>query len=300
MQIRPAGACKRDRSSLQVILSLFPSISAMRVPVLAYHAVNIAGNDYATNDHVAFAADLRLIDDLGLRIMPLRWVVDQLLGLADRNLDRCVALTCDDGSAFDFHDLEHPEHGAQRSLFNAMRDFIAERGAQAQPDLHLTSFVIASPEARERMDRVCLAGKGWMGEDWWREASESGLMAIENHSWDHNHPCMESPGVDGLPRGSFLDVNNHTRAEAEIAAATRYINQHIAPRRTQIFCYPFSHVSEYLRSEYLPRFGDEHGMQAAMGDGAMPVTLQADRWNLPRYICGWHWKSPEALRAILR
>ena len=36
-----------------------------------------------------------------------------------------------------------------------------------------------------------------------------------------------------------------------------------------------------------------------MGDGATPVTLQSDRWNLPRYICGWHWKSPETLRTIL-
>jgi hypothetical protein len=27
--------------------------------------------------------------------------------------------------------------------------------------------------------------------------------------------------------------------------------------------------------------------------------MTSDRWNLPRYICGWHWRSPEALRAIL-
>ena len=271
----------------------------MRVPVLAYHAVNIAGNDYATNDHVAFAVDLRLIDDLGLRIVPLHWVVDQVIGAADRDLTGCVALTCDDGSAFDFHDLDHPTHGPQRSLFNCLQDFIAERGAQAQPDLHLTSFVIASPEARERMDQACLAGLGWMGEDWWREANESGLMAIENHSWDHNHPCLDTPGIDGLARGSFLDVNNRTRAEAEIAAATRYINDRIAPRRTRIFCYPFSHVPEYLRSEYLPDATAGHGIHAAMGDGATPVTQQSDRWNLPRYICGWHWKSPDALRSIL-
>lgn len=271
----------------------------MRVPVLAYHAVNIAGNDYATNDHVAFAADLRLIDDLGLRIVPLKWVVEQILGLADRDLERCVALTCDDGSDFDFRDLEHPKYGLQRSLLSCLRDFVSERGPEAQPNLHLTSFVIASPEARERMDQACLAGQGWMNENWWHEASESGLMAIENHSWDHNHPCLESPGVDALPRGSFLDVNNYGRADAEIAAASRYINARIAPQRTRIFCYPFSHVPDYLRTDYLPNHGSEHGMIAAMGDGATPVTMQSDRWNLPRYICGWHWKSPEALRSIL-
>ncbi len=272
----------------------------MRVPVLAYHAVNISGNDYADNDHVAFADDLRLIDDLGMRIVPLQWVVDQLTGAANRNLERCVALTCDDGSLFDFEDLDYPTHGIQRSLYNCLRDFVAERGAQAQPDLHLTSFVIASPQAREQMDTDCLAGRGWMGEQWWRQAAESGLIAIENHSWDHNHPCLPAPGIDGMPRGSFLDVDNFTRADGEIAAATRYINERIAPQRTRIFCYPFSHVANYLRDEYLPQFAEAHGMLAAMGDGATPVTRDSNRWDLPRYICGWHWKSPAALREILR
>ena len=271
----------------------------MRVPVLAYHAVNIAGNDYANNDHVAFAADLRLIDDLGLRIVPLQWVVEQVLGTASRDLDRCVALSCDDGSAFDFHDLVHPEHGPQRSLYNVMRDFIAERGANAQPDLHLTAFVIASHEARDAMDKACLVGRGWMSDDWWRQAQQTGLIAIENHSWDHNHPCLDAPGPDGMPRGSFLDVNNRIRAKEEIAAAARFIDARIAPAQTRIFCYPFSHVADYLRTDYFPNCGSEHGMLAAMGDGAEPVTEFSDRWDLPRYICGWHWKSPDVLRGIL-
>lgn len=271
----------------------------MRVPVLAYHAVNIAGNDYASNDPVAFAADLRLIHALGLRIVPLEWVVEQVAGIGDRDLDGCVALTCDDGSSFDFEDLDHPTHGRQRSLYNSLLDFSAEQGADAQPDLHLTSFVIASPEARQHLDRDCLAGQDWMSDRWWADAQRSGLIAIENHSWDHNHPAVPLPGIEGMTRGSFLEVDNRARARAEIADATAYINARIAPARTRIFCYPFSHVPEYLRSEYFPRHADEHGMIAAMGDGAEPVTMSSDRWNLPRYICGWHWKSPEALRGIL-
>ena len=272
----------------------------MRVPVLAYHAINISGNDYASNDHVAFAADLRLIDDLGLRIVPLQWVVEQVIGLANRDLSRCVALTCDDGSAFDFIDLEYLEQGLQRSLYNCMRDFVAERGPAAQPDLQLTSFVIASAQARRLMDERCLFSRDWMGDDWWRPAIDSGMFAIENHSWDHNHPCLPAPGFAGMPRGSFLDVNNFARADAEIAAATRFINERIAPQKTRIFCYPFGHVADYLHDEYLPDFADSHGMLAAMGDGAAPVTTDSSRWNLPRYICGWHWKSPEALRGILQ
>jgi peptidoglycan/xylan/chitin deacetylase (PgdA/CDA1 family) len=271
----------------------------MRVPILAYHAVNIAGNDYANNDHVAFAADLRLIDDLGLRIVPLHWVVDQLLGTANRDLSRCVALTCDDGSDFDWHDLDHPTHGPQRSLFNIMADFTAERGAQAQPDLHLTCFVIASSEARDYLDRNCLAGLGWMSDRWWKPALQSGRIAIENHSFDHNHAAIPLPGIDGMQRGTFHPVDNRKRADAEIAQAARCIDAVIAPQRTTLFCYPYSNVNDFLRTDYFPRLEHEHGMRAAFGDGAKPVEESSDRWNLPRYICGHHWKSAQELRTIL-
>jgi len=272
----------------------------MRIPVLTYHAVNIAGNDYANNDHVAFAADLRLIDDLGLRIVPLHWVVDALLGDTRRALEDCVALTCDDGTDFDFFDLHHPEHGTQRSLYNCMLDFIAERGADAQPDLHLTCFVIASTEARQHLDRQRLWGRDWISDRWWRRALDSGRVAIENHSWDHNHDAIPQPGIDGMQRGSFHPVDNQTRADAEIAAATRAIDAVIAPRRASLFCYPYSDVNDYLRLEYFPRFRDVHGMRAAFGAEAAPIKIGSDRWNLPRYICGHHWKSADELRAILQ
>jgi len=272
----------------------------MRVPVLTYHAVNISGNDYANNDPVAFAADLRQIDDLGLRIVPLHWVVDRLLGGHARALAGCVALTCDDGSDFDYFDLQHPTHGPQRSLHNALTDFCYERGFDAQPDLHLTCFVIASAEARAQLDRNCLAGHGWMGDRWWRPALQSGRIAIENHSWDHNHMAIAQPGIDGMPRGSFHVVDNQTRADAQIAAAARAIDAIVAPQRTSLFCYPYSQTNDYLRLEYFPRHEAAHGMRAAFGDGATPVTPDSDRWNLPRYICGYHWKSSEELRTILR
>lgn len=272
----------------------------MRVPVLAYHAVNIAGNDYATNDHVAFAADLRLIDDLGLRVVPAHWVVDQIVGSVNRDLSGCVALTCDDGSEFDYFDLDHPTHGTQRSLFNCMADFARERTTAAQSDLHLTSFVIASPPAREQIDRHCLVGRGWMSDRWWRPALESGRMAIENHSWDHNHAAIALPGVEDMQRGSFHAVDNRERADAEIAAATRHIDCVIAPSHTTLFCYPYGHVNDYLRLEYFPQWEKVHGMRAAFGDAAAPLSMHSDRWNLPRYICGWHWKSSDQLRAILR
>ncbi|HZX91358.1 MAG TPA: polysaccharide deacetylase family protein [Rudaea sp.] len=270
----------------------------MRVPVLTYHSNNIAGNDYTGNDHVAFAADLRLIDDLGLRIVPLQHVVDRLLGRHADDLHRCVALTCDDGTDFDHVDIDHPTDGLQRSLFNCLRDFRSLRGDEAQPDLHLTSFVISDPGARELMDKACMVGRGWMNEAWWREVDSSGLMAIENHSWDHNHPCLPTPGPLGLVRGDFFAIKTEAQAEFEITQAQDYLQARLG-RRPRLFCYPFGHISEYLYKDWLPTRGPQVGLDAAFGDGATPVTESGDRWNLPRYICGWHWKTPDELRAIL-
>jgi len=270
----------------------------MRVPVLAYHANNIDGNDYMGNDHVAFAADLRLIDDLGLRIVPLQRVVDRLLGRHDDDLANCVALTCDDGTDFDFVDIDHPTDGRQRSLFNCLCDFRGLRGDESQPNLHLTAFVIADPVARLEMDRTCMAGLGWMRDSWWRQAQESGLMSLENHSWDHNHPCLPSPGPHGLVRGDFLAIATEDQAEFEITRAQEFLHAKLG-RTPQLFCYPFGHISDYLYKEWLPQRGPQIGLDAAFGDGATPLHEASDRWNLPRYICGWHWKTPEELRSIL-
>ena len=270
----------------------------MRVPVLAYHAANISGNDYATNDHLAFAADLESIHALGKRIVPVHWVIDALHGDTSRDLTDCVALTCDDGTDFDYFDRDHPLHGPQRSLYNCMMDFSAAHGVDAQPNLHLTCFVIASPEARREIDRTCLIDGDWINDRWWPAAVESGRIAIENHSWDHNHEAIPLPGVGGMERGSFFPVDTRERADAEIADAARAIDAIIAPHRTTLFCYPFGHVNDYLPNQYFPQ--NPSVARAAFGDGAQPVTLQTSRWNVPRYICGWHWKSPDALAAILR
>jgi hypothetical protein len=162
----------------------------VRVPILTYHGVNIAGNDYLGNDHVAFAADLALIQRLGLRIVPVAWVVDNLQGRTQRDLTDCVALTCDDGSDFDYHDLDHPQHGRQRSFYNTLLDFRGEHGRDAQPGLHLTSFVIADPVARAEMDRSCLVGRDWMNAAWWRAAQD----VFEQQAVHPRHRHQLAPG----------------------------------------------------------------------------------------------------------
>ncbi len=272
----------------------------MRATILAYHAVNIAGNDYSNNDHVAFASDLETIHRLGLQIVPLAWVVDALLGRTDRDLSDVVALSCDDGSDFDYFDLDHPQHGRQRSLFNALIDFRRRHGVDAQPHLHLTSFVIASPVARETLDRRCLAGRNWMRDSWWRAAHASRLVAIENHSWDHNHAELSETVQRAQAKGTFRTIDTHADADAEIRQASDWLDQHCPARATSLFAYPYGETNDYLTGEYFPRHAHEHRLRAAAGTEPAPIDGSSDVWNLPRYVCGHHWSAPEALESILR
>jgi hypothetical protein len=178
----------------------------MRVPVLTYHSNNVVGNDYATNDHVALTEDLGRIHAGGFRIVPLSQVVDVRLGVADEtSVENAVALCCDDGSWFDWHNLDHPTCGRQKSFANILRDFHAETGAP----VHLTSFVIVSPAARIVLDRTCLVGHGWWTDDWWRDAEREGLVAIESHSWDHNHATLPETAQRDGRRGTFRSIDTH-------------------------------------------------------------------------------------------
>jgi hypothetical protein len=199
------------------------------VPVLAYHATNIDGNDYATNDHVAFAQDLQRIDALGYRVVALSDVVDALLN--DALLpERSVAITFDDGTDFDFHDRMHPTHGLQRGMLNILLDFIHEHGAQRQPRLHATAFVIVSPQAREELGRRSMIGAGWWNDDWWPHAIASWLLGVANHSWDHNHDLVSTAPARSAT-GTFRCIDTWVLADFEIRQARAYIDRKLPTRR---------------------------------------------------------------------
>ena len=268
------------------------------VPILTYHATNVGGNDYASNDHVAFAHDLRLIDALGYRVVPLGQVVDALLhrtGLPDK----AVAISFDDGTDFDYHDLPHSTHGVQRSMMNIMHDFIAEFGVSRQPLLHATTFVVVSPEAREEMDRKCLVGSGWYRDTWWKPAVASGLLAVANHSWDHNHGAVTSTS-GRRAANTFRCIDDRALADLEIRQARDYIDA-VAPNAAAgLFAYPYGDTNDYLLTEYFPLGESVTGARAAFGTQAGRVGLGANRWHLPRYVCGADWHSPDDLTHLLR
>jgi peptidoglycan/xylan/chitin deacetylase (PgdA/CDA1 family) len=270
----------------------------MRVPILTYHSSTAASCGRDGNDHLALAEDLALIDAKGWRVVPLQRVVDRHLGRSREDLSRCVALTCDDGTDLDVRDVDYPGSGWQPSFLSclsAARDATAGR----QDGMHMTSFVIADPAARALMDRECLHGLGWMGEDWWPLAMDSGLMDIGCHSWDHNHPVLPWPGVDGMPRGDFLAVDNAVRAASQLDRAMDYVNQRLARRACRYFAYPYGQASRFLVDDYLPSRGPALGLDAAFGVQGEPVTADSRRWLLPRFVCGWHWHSTSELSGLL-
>jgi peptidoglycan/xylan/chitin deacetylase (PgdA/CDA1 family) len=270
---------------------------ALRVPVLMYHGCVVDGVEYSNNTHVAFAHDLRALTELGFTITSLTDVVDALL-CGSRLPDRAVAITFDDGTDFDYHDLPHPLHGLQRSIINIMRDFRVSTSGDLQPHLHATSFVIVSPSARRDIDHKDLIGQDWIRDTWWKPAVESGLLGIANHSWDHNHPNVRHD-VPRRETGTFKVIDSEELADLEVRRAYEYI-QAVAPNNSSdLFAYPYGEASDFLVREYFPRGPEVTGVRAGFGTTPGPITQASNRWQLPRYVWGTHWHTPEELESIL-
>jgi hypothetical protein len=277
----------------------FYQSSRLAVPVLTYHSINIDANTYAQNDHMAFAEDLRLIDKLGMRVIPLETVVNWHRGeLPDSAIEAGVALTLDDGTSFDYDSIEHPTCGLQTGMFKLLAEFSREVPETRQPSLHVSSFVIVSPAARVELDRRNMVGKSWWGDDWWQPAQASGLMSIESHSWDHNHPTLAQVAQKDNQSGDFRLIATPEDCRVQIDQSGDYIET-VTGYRPRYFAYPWGQASDYLRRDYFPNCQEQHQFQAAFSSEPRPVTKRDDLWFLPRYVCGRDWKSTEELERIL-
>jgi Polysaccharide deacetylase len=271
----------------------------MRAAVLTYHSQNINGRDRNFNDHLALEDDLRLIERLNIPVVSLHAIVDALVGrIGPGMVDGAVAVCCDDGTVFDWYDMEHAAHGPQRSFANLLAAHAARRGGSCVPQL--TSFVIASPLARGEIDAGCYNGNAYSNDAWWAEAAATERVAIENHSWDHAHACVTEICQREQRKGSFLGIETWVEADAEIRRAADFIDQRIPPRRTTLFAYPYGEVSDYLAEEYLPRFRHQHRVAAAFTTEPQIVTSGQDLWRLPRFVCGSHWHSTHELEQLLK
>jgi len=281
----------------------------VKAVVLTYHSHRVQGPGYAQNDHIALPVDLLTIDKVGGRIVSLATLVDAIeahqTGTAPSESDATlVALTFDDGPRWDFADFVHPDLGNQRGFVNAMRDFRHTQNEAAQPGLAATSFVIASPEARRAMETTFDAEytflqAGALNDDWWSQAIDTGLITIGNHSWDHLHPALDSVAHSRQVRGDFTQVTSTDDANAQIRSAMAYINTRTTGRAAPFFAYPFGHFNDFLLDDYLPREGRAMGLRAAFTTEPKVIDGTQSVWRLPRFTCGHHWRSPEALAAIL-
>ena len=92
------------------------------VPVLTYHSQNITGNDYATNDRQALAADIQAISQAGLQVISLANFVDWLIGILPEAFARnSVVLTSDDAPIFDYEAVEYRNFGLQTPTRSILR-----------------------------------------------------------------------------------------------------------------------------------------------------------------------------------
>lgn len=257
--------------------------------VLCYHSTNVSGHDYALNDHVALRADLTALHAAGFELVHAsNWE-----GAAGADHPR-AAITFDDGMVLDALDFEHPNWGHQDSFLRILREHHQATGQHCVA----ASFVIASPQARAELDRKDFRSLNVWHDHWWRQASDSGYMTIENHSWDHNHPSLDQSVQRHNQRGSFLTIETLGEAMAEVAQASDYIHLRCG-RRPTLFAYPWGQANDYLVGEFFPQQAAALGIEAAFVT-APRADREATSWSIPRLVCGTDWRSPLEFAEILR
>lgn len=256
--------------------------------ILCYHSTNVSGHDYGLNDHVALRADLAAVHGRGIEVVPAREAVREPLSERPR-----IAITFDDGMILDAIDFEHPSWGHQDSFLRILREHHHATGQRVEA----ASFVIASPQARAELDRKDFLSLNVWHDDWWRPATDSGYLTIENHSWDHNHPSLERSVQRDNVRGTFRVIDSYADARAEVGLASNYIEQRCG-RRPQLFAYPWGEDNAYLVDAFFPTFGAELGILGAFVTSDGPPS-SFNRWRIPRVVCGTDWRSPAQFADML-
>ena len=144
-----------------------------------------------------------------------------------------------------------------------------------------------------------MIGQGWWGVEWWREATASGVMDVECHSWDHVHPNLDEVAQQDQVKGDFGMVRTYADCDVQFARAGAYMGANLG-KRPSLFAYPYGQVSDYVTDEYLPTYRAEHQFRAAFTTDSRAVSRSDNIWRLPRYVFGQDWKTPEGLKDILK
>jgi len=282
--------------------SLISSEFSFNIPVLCYHSWTVNGIDYGINDHVSLEEDLRTLSQQGYEIISPTALVKLI---EDRNSSpkasgrKLVCLTFDDGRDYDYYDYVDEKWGNVKSFHKILSE---SRGYISQFDSgpRGVSFVIASPEARKILDKECGRGRNEWRDSWWACAAKEGMLGIANHSWDHVHDAIPKVRQKDNKKGSFYEVNNFADSEAQIADAQEYVNTLTEGYALPFFCYPYGEAPDYLVAEYFPNNGKRLGLRAAFSTEMGYVTPETNIWNIPRFVCGGHWKTKEEFLNLLK
>jgi peptidoglycan/xylan/chitin deacetylase (PgdA/CDA1 family) len=270
------------------------------IPVLTYHARNIAGYDYSNNDHVALAQDLATIRALGMQVIRATQLVAALREGSFASLPpKSLVITFDDGPLHDVDDVIDPQYGPQKSMLNILKaqDRRLWGLLRRAPSVSATTFVIASEQARTQISLSSLGHADGYTDRWWHHEQQAGYLDIGSHSWNHVHPAATEMADHPTLVEAFHKLNTREQADLQIvqaAQAVRQVTQHDAAR---LFAYPYGYPSEYLVHEYLPQ---QTEVWAAFTTIAGHVTQDCNVWMIPRFVCGHHWKSTEQFRDLLR
>ena len=264
-------------------------VSEPGIPVLSWCGARIHGHDYANNDGVAFGQDLALIQSLGLRVLPLLQIVHwQIEGCGIDEPGKVVGLCWEGGTRFDFEACSHPAFGPQPGLLNLLREFRTRHPEQQQA--HASVFALLSPQARAQIDRERFAGSRSWSDAAWQQWHAEGLCSLENGSWSHSALAADGSG--------FAAISDWRSCRDEIMQAAQHAHW-ITGYWPRLFAYPGGTASDYVRTRWFPDLIAEHRTLAAFGQQGQHLSRAHDRWNLPRYLCGTHWRSPEQLRELL-
>ena len=266
---------------------------SFNIPVLCYHSWTVNGHDYGINDHVSLEQDLRVLAEQGYEIIsPLALVelIESGASAAATKGKKLVCLTFDDGRDYDYCDYVDKKWGPVKSFHKILTES-ADYISQFDSGPRGLSFVIASPEARSILDSECGRGRDEWRDAWWAECAAEGILGIANHSWDHVHDVVQQVRQQDNRKGSFFAINTFADAESQIAEAQTYIDRMTNGKALPVFGYPYGEAPEYLVKEYFPQNGKRLGLRAAFSTEAGYATRDSNIWNIPRFVCGFHWKT---------
>jgi peptidoglycan/xylan/chitin deacetylase (PgdA/CDA1 family) len=177
---------------LMAALLMPVSAHAWQVPILVYHRFAPQATDAMTVRTEAFQQQLLQIQAGGYRVIPLKRLVDHLLGLAPMPPAKSIVITADD------------DH---ESVYRVMAPLVLRM------QLPVTLFIYPSAisNASYAMN--------------WRELSElkaSGCYDIQSHSYWHPNFFRERKRLDPAAYGRFVDFQlAHSKAVLEQKTGSR-------------------------------------------------------------------------------